>query len=306
MLLSDLLEEYIYSIQVRNYSHRTIKGYRNNNLAFFRFIKADFDIDEIDEVRPHHIKAYFMHLKQIGRKATYVNGILKNIRSFFNYCVEEGYIAKKRNPCEGVDWMKEERTVIHTFNDTEIGKMIQSFPRNSYMNMRNRLILMVFADTGIRSSELIDIKENDVLETNLRISGKGGKQRYVPLSPILKKNMIRYQRMKDLYFKDKLVPHSNYFISYRGLPLTPEALQRVVRIAGERAKVRKSIRCSPHTIRHYYAQKQLRLGMDVYSLSRLLGHSTIDITRVYLESLQDEKIVEKGRMFSPLMNLNKK
>ena len=247
-----------------------------------------------------------MYLKKIDRKATYINGILKNIRSFFNYCAEEGYIASKRNPCAKVDWMKEERTVIHTFNDAEIGKMIQSYPPNSWMNMRNKLILMIFADTGIRASELIDIQEDDILETNLRINGKGKKKRYVPLSPILKKNMIRYQRMKEFYLKDKLVPYSNYFISYRCLPLTTEALQRVVRIAGASAKVRKTIRCSPHTIRHYYAQKQLQMGLDVYTLSRLLGHTTIDITKVYLESLQDEKIVELGRMHSPLMNLNKK
>jgi integrase/recombinase XerD len=87
---------------------------------------------------------------------------------------------------------------------------------------------MVFAETGIGASELIDIHEGDVLETNLRINGKGKKQRYDSISPILKKNMIRYERMKEFYFEDKLVPHSNYFISYRGFPLTAEALQRVV------------------------------------------------------------------------------
>ena len=306
LLLEDVLEEFIYNIQVKNYSNRTIKGYRNNNLAFFQFIDNEFNIKHLEKVKAHHIKAYFMYLNKKGRKATYVNGILKNIRSFFKYCLEEGYITKEGNPCLKVDWMKEEKTVIQTFNDREIGKMIQSFSTNTWMNMRNRLILCVFCDTGIRASELIGITHEDILETNIKIRGKGKKQRYVPISPLLKKNMIKYERMKDFYFKDKLLPYSNYFISYRGNPLTVEALERVVRLAGERVGVRKNIRCSPHTLRHYFAQKQLQMGLDVYSLSRLLGHNSINITKVYLESLQDEKIVEMGRMNSPLMNLNKK
>ncbi|MFS0575342.1 tyrosine-type recombinase/integrase [Sporosarcina sp. 179-K 3D1 HS] len=111
--------------------------------------------------------------------------------------------------------------------------------------------------------------------------------------------------MKQEYFKDKLLTHSNYFVSYRCLTLTVEALERVVRLAGERANVRSHIRCSPHTIRHYFAQKMLQGSMDIYSLSRLLGHNSINTTKIYLESLQDEEIVEMGRMSSPLMNLGR-
>ncbi len=305
MLLSDVLREFIYHIEAMNYSPRTIKGYRNNNLAFFRYIEADFSVDELEQVKPAHIKSYFMYLKKIDRKATYINGLLKSIRSFFNYCVGEGYIIEAHNPALKVNWMKEDKPVIRTFNDQEIGKMLLSYKTTSWMHMRNRLIIMIFADTGIRASELINICHGDVLETNIRIMGKGRKERYVPISPILKKNIIKYERMKAYYFKDKLVTHSNYFLSYRSLPLTVEALERVVRIAGERSNVREEIRCTPHTIRHYYAQKMLQLGMDVYSLSRLLGHADISTTRIYLESIQDEQIVEMGRTNSPLMNLNK-
>lgn len=306
MILTEVLEEYLYHIQVENYSHRTIKGYKNNNLAFFRFIEADFNITELEKVKPQHIKAYFMHLKKLGRKPTYVNGILRNIRSFFAYCMEENYVTKESNPCFKVGWLKQDKTVIHAFNDQEIGLMIQSYKPSSWINMRNKLILMFFADTGIRNSELIDIQHDDILETNIKIRGKGRKERYVPISPVLKKNMIKYERMKEFYFKDKLLTHNNYFVSYRSLPLTTEAMLNVVKRAGENAKVRKSIRCSPHTIRHYYAQKNLRMGNDIYSLSRLLGHTTVNITKIYLESIQDESIVEKGRMHSPLMNLHKK
>ncbi|MNG33649.1 site-specific tyrosine recombinase XerD [compost metagenome] len=77
----------------------------------------------------------------------------------------------------------------------------------------------------------------------------------------------------------------------------------MVKRAGIEANVRKHIRCSPHTLRHYYSQKQLRLGLDVYSLSRLLGHESTLITNRYLQSINDDKIIELARTTSPLMNL---
>lgn len=180
LLLSDVLQEYIYHIQVQNFSHRTIKGYRNNNLAFFRFIKTDYNITKVEEVKSQHIKAYFMYHKKIGRKATYINGILKNIRLFFKYCLDEGYITKNNNPVLKVDWLKEKRTVIHTFNDAEIGKMIQCFTPTSWIDMRNKMILMMFADTGIIASELIDIKEDDITigQTYLILSNQMTKVSY--------------------------------------------------------------------------------------------------------------------------------
>jgi len=124
------------------------------------------------------------------------------------------------------------------------------------------------------------------------IRGKGNKERQVSISPLLRKYMIRYERIRDFYFKDKIVNHDNYFLSNIGRPLTPETIERVVGIAVKTAGVRDEIRCSPHTIRHWYAQEQLRNGLDVYSLSRLLGHKDINITKRYLQSIKDEDIIE--------------
>ena len=82
-----------------------------------------------------------------------------------------------------------------------------------------------------------------------------------------------------------------------------KAVERIVKICGKEAKIRSEIRCSPHTCRHYFAQAQLRNGLDVYSLSRLLGHEDISITKRYLQGLEDRNIVEISVKTSPLMNL---
>ena len=88
--------------------------------------------------------------------------------------------------------------------------------------------------------------------------------------------------------------------------MTGEAVERVVKLCGKEAMVRTEIRCSPHTCRHYFAQAQLRNGLDVYSLSRLLGHEDISITKRYLQGLNDRNIVERSIKTSPLMNLKVK
>lgn len=158
-------------------------------------------------------------------------------------------------------------------------------------------------DTGIRCLELCQLKRLDVKETVIHVLGKGNKERVVPISPYLKRIMIKYERIRDAYLKDDIIHYDNYFLSSRNKPLTVEAVERVVKIASKGAKVRDDVRCSPHTCRHFYSQAQLRNGLDVYSLSRLLGHEDIAITKRYLQSIKDKDVVELGVKSSPLMNL---
>ena len=300
MLLEDAIKEYVYEIQIRNYTPRTIKGYKNNVLRFSQFIKNQWGVIELEEVSPAHIKQYLTSLKDKGRSPVYINTILKNLRSFFQYCYEEGYcmnIAKK------VIWLKEKKTVVSTFNDVEVKKMLEYWKFSSYLHARNRCIIAVLFDTGIRNLELCQLKKLDVKETVIHIMGKGRKERVVPISPYLKRTMIKYERIREGYLSDDILHYDNYFLSSRNKPLTTEAIERIVKLAGKGANVREEIRCSPHTCRHYFAQAQLRNGLDVYSLSRLLGHEDIAITKRYLQGLKDTEVLELGIKSSPLMNL---
>lgn len=300
MLLQDAVKEYIYEIQIRNYTPRTIKGYKNNILRFSQFISNQWKVTELEEVSSAHIKQYLNSLKEKGRSPVYINTILKNLRSFFQYCYEEGYcmnIAKK------VIWLKEKKTVISSFNDVEVKKMLEHWKFSSYLHARNKCIIAVLFDTGIRNFELCQLKKLAVKETVIHIMGKGRKERVVPISPYLKRIMIKYERIREAYLSDDILHYDNYFLSSRNKPLTTEAIERIVKLAGKGANVREEIRCSPHTCRHYFAQAQLRNGLDVYSLSRLLGHEDIAITKRYLQGLKDTEVLELGVKSSPLMNL---
>lgn len=303
MLLEDVYREFLFDLEIKNYSVRTIKGYRNNNRAFLNFLCNEFAVIEIEEVSTSHIKAYLMNLKKKGLSESYINGIQKNIRSFFKFIVEEGYIAEKRNPVLGLKWLKQPKVLIQTFDDDEVKRMISAFKGDYYLSLRNKLILMFFVDLGIRNLELCTLATLDVRDSVIKIHGKGNKERNLYISPFLKKYIIKYERVKEAYFKDKMMTDSNFFLSQNGRVLTVTAIEVIVKKAGEEANIREHIRCSPHTLRHYYAQKQLRLGLDVYSLSRLLGHESTIITNRYLQSIQDEQILELAKTTSPLMNL---
>lgn len=302
MFLQDVIKEFIFEIKLRNYSERTIKGYKNNILKFARYMKNEFEIVEIEEISHVHIKSYLNFLKGNGLTEVYINIILKNLRSFYKYCFTEGYCL---NVALKVGWLRERKTIIKTFSDDEIRKMMDVYNYSSYIHARNKCIMAILIDTGIRNFELCQLKITDIRETVIYIMGKGKKERVVPISPYLKKIMIKYERIREGYLKNNILHYDNYFLSYRNKPLTTEAVERIVRLCGEKANVNKNIRCSPHTCKHYFAQAQLRNGLDVYSLSRLLGHENVTITKRYLQGLKDKEVLELGMKSSPLMNLKK-
>lgn len=302
MLHDDVLKEFIFDCELRRLSKKTIKGYKNNNLRFFQFLKNEYQITELEETNHVAIKAYINYLISLNRKETYVNGIIKCLRAYFAYCIKESYLLK--NPMDKISFQQEPITLIETFSDVEVQKMINSYSLADFYNMRNKLILIILFDSGIRCSELCDLKLDSIQSFSIKIFGKGKKERYVPLTPTIHKYLIKYQRMRESYLQDKYQLDQDYlFLSVNCRKLTVEAVERIIKKAALDSNVRAEIRASPHTCRHYYAQTQLRNGCDVYTLSRLLGHQNITITKRYLQSIADEKVLEMALASTPLSNL---
>lgn len=302
MQLTDVLEEFIFDCKLRRMSERTIKGYKNNNLRFITFIRNEYQVSELEKVHCKLIKAYLEQLSSLGRMPSYINGIIKSMRAFYRYCIDEEYLFN--NPMDKVKFQKEPITLITTFNNNEVKKMVVYYSGSRYLSIRNKLIMITLFDTGIRNSELCNLLLTSIREEYIMIMGKGKKERVVPVSPILNKTLIKYKRVRAEYIKDKFAYQTEYlFLSQNGRKLTPEAVEKIVGDCAKACKVRKHIRSSPHTCRHYFAQAQLKNGCDLYTLSRLLGHSNINITKIYLQSLQDEDVLELGVKTSPLMNL---
>lgn len=306
MLLEDTLKEFLLECELRQYSQRTIRHERNSLRKMIYFIGEEYGVTQLEKVKHIHLKGYVKYLTDLGRKETYVNGLIKSFRAFFKYCTEEEYIEV--NPALKLSFQKEPEVLITTFTDKEVEAMVNYYKGRHFLDIRNKLIMVILFDTGMRCSELCDLKVTDIRANVINIQeGKGKKQRYVPLTPAINKWMMKYQLARENYIRDKRGYAEEYlFLSQKGKPLTKQTIERIVGACKEPCGVRKEIRCSPHTCRHYYAQKQLRNGCDMYTVSRLLGHKTVTITKRYLQSITDEDIVDLGTKTSPLMNMKVK
>jgi len=130
-------------------------------------------------------------------------------------------------------------------------------------------------------------------------AGKNHKERIVPISAPLKKAIMRYDRVRENYFAYRGVD-GYFFLSFHGRQLTNSAVEHIFKRRGEGIK---DARVSPHTARHFFAVQSLKSGMDLYQLSRQLGHNSLAITSVYLRTLQDEDIIEMSKNNSVLMNI---
>ena len=304
-MFKEALEEFLMELEIKNYSKKTIISYHFNNNQLMKWLELELKIIEIDKVKVIHLKKYIHYLQETKHKPSYVNRIIKCLRAFFRYATNEEII--KENPTLKLSWMKEQKIIINTFTDQEVYKMMNVYKGNDFINLRNRCVMALFLDTGIRCMELRNIKDKDIRGDTLLIEhGKGNKDRFIALSPYTRKIIIKYQRARNQKFTDRVINEdTNLILSTYFLPISETPVERVVKVCGEKAGVRKEIRCSPHDCRHYFAQKQLRLGNDVYSVSRLLGHENTQITIRYLRSIQDADIISKSIKTSPLMNMRK-
>lgn len=301
MFTKEILEEFKLECELRRLTPRTIKGYYNSSLQFLTWLEKQQDIIELEEIRTTHIKMYMQYLIKKSLSPSYINSVLRCIRAYFRYAVEEDYL--RVNPAEKINWQRQGKVLINTFTDEEVRALLNVFDFSTYLSARNKLVLAIAFDTGARNSEICDILEKDIRDNVILLHGKGNKERHVPLTPYLKRAILKYRRIKDVYFEDKTVPYKNLLLSRTGRPLTKETIEHIFNQAALQVEIREEIRCSPHTARHYFAQTHLRNGLDVYSVSRLLGHENINITKRYLQSLQDSSIVEMAVKTSPLRNL---
>ena len=302
MLLKAVLNEFLYECKIKNLSPRTIKSYQNSNNLMIQWLIDNQNIADIEQVKPTDLKAYIFYKFDNNAKETYINGIIKNMRAFFKYAVENEYIAN--NPVFKVKWAKESKPLIKTFTNKQAVQLSNAFSNINYLESRNKTIIIMLLETGIRNNELCMLKDSSISDSVLTIFGKGNKERQVGISPILQKQLIIYNRIKKAYFEDKTIHNDVLFLSRTGRKCTVNTIENIMNEAGERIGIDDNIRCSPHTCRHFYAQTMVKNGIDIYSLSRLLGHGNISITQRYLESMLDKDIVERSIKTSPLMNID--
>ncbi|MBS3679953.1 tyrosine-type recombinase/integrase [Ornithinibacillus massiliensis] len=303
MLLEDVLREYEYHCQARNFTKKTMKNKRQELKQVLEFLQTKRGIAELESVTSHDLDAYLRIKRQKGLKPQSIVSMAKQVKAFFNWCVKEEYLTI--NPMDKVTLPRIPKVLLTGLTSREVVDMMESFSNTKYLEIRNKAILGMMADCGLRAMEIAGLKENDVRDTTIKVFGKGNKERIVFISPALKKILIRYERIKKEYFTNRIKYNDNYFLAYQGKAMSTVAVYNLVIEAAERVGI-KGKRVSPHMFRHYFAVQSIMAGIDVYSLSRLLGHSDVSTTQRYLESLDNDQLLEKATSSSPLMNLNRR
>lgn len=206
-------------------------------------------------------------------QARSINDYIRGNKAFLRWCHEEGIV---KEPIK-LHWLKEERKVIQTLSDGHVQALLAF--RSVGVNLhRAHLIALTIIDTGLRASEGLGLTKEAVDMDNLivKVIGKGGKHRLVPFSFELRKSLYHFWKTCN--------PNIYVFGTKNNTKLSVRNLNRDFKILGKKCGI-TSVRFSPHTLRHTFAVNWIRKGGDLYQLSRVLGHSNISTTALYLKSL---------------------
>lgn len=206
--------------------------------------------------------------------------IISGLNSFFTYLLFEGY--RKDNPMELVEPPKIGRKLPDTLSTSEIDRLIAAIDLSKPEGERNRAMLETLYGCGLRVSELTGLKLSDLFfeEHFIKVTGKGDKQRFVPISPVnikyinLYRHQVRVHQAVQKGFEDVL------FLNRRGRALSRAMVFTIVKELAESAGIRKAI--SPHTFRHSFATHLLANGADLRAIQQMLGHESITTTEVYM------------------------
>ncbi len=255
LTLKTALEGFLMEGRARRLSENTLADYHITLKQFLQFV-GDVPVNSITPAQVVAFLATFNHLKPKSLLNKYVG-----LSAFWTWLVKEGYtdnhlIRKIPRP-------RANPPVIQPFSEDDIKAMFRVLGRK---NDRNRVIILLLLDTGIRASELLNLEWSDIDLANRRIKvlGKGHKERYVPISPRTATALFRYRATcKDA----------------RPFDLTRTRLAHLLQEIGQRAGVP---RVFPHRFRHTFAVMYLRNGGDIFTLQAILGHASLEMVRRYL------------------------
>lgn len=262
----------------RKLSKNTILSYQDNLNRFETFIEGK----SIKEIKRNDIEGYLKFNDKMSEKSR--AHYLTVLRNFYQFLVYEDLIDS--NPCETIKMPKITKSLPHYLTEEEIEKLL-SFPLNTPFDYRNKAMLELLYATGIRVSELVNLKLNSVhLEEDLiRVLGKGSKERISPISTVCEKYLRIYiEEYRNTLLKNKT---SEYvFINNFGNPITRQGFFKNLKQIAKEQGIEKEI--SPHILRHSYATHLLRHGADLRIIQELLGHSDISTTEIYTHVVNEK------------------
>ena len=275
----NLLGDYLIYLKIESgLSRNSIKSYSydiQNLLRYIRKYNSKLSLNQCDK---KFMQEFIYKIsKDINSRSQ--ARLLSSLKSFFNYLVFEGY--NKTSPMELIESPKIVNKLPDVLSIQEIELLIKNSELNKNHGIRNSAILETLYGSGLRVSELINLKISDIHydEKLLLIQGKGNKQRLVPLGTICESKIINYVDNFRILKKIKKNSNDIVFLNRNGKKLTRAMIFTIVKEAHRKSNIRKTV--SPHTFRHSFATHLLENGADLRSIQIMMGHENITTTEVY-------------------------
>lgn len=263
----------------RGLSENSISNYSMDLQKLANYLDEQSIEEKPIEIARETVQQFIYDIAKIINPRTQAR-IISGLKGFFNYLVFEDY--REDNPMDLIETPKIGRKLPDTLSENEINQLIAAIDLSKAEGERNRAILETLYGCGLRVSELINLKLSDLYfdEDFIKVTGKGNKQRFVPISDINQKYINIYRKEVRVHLAIKKEHEDFVFLNRRGKQLTRAMIFTIIKRLAEEIGLKKNI--SPHTFRHSFATHLLENGADLRAIQQMLGHESITTTEVYM------------------------
>lgn len=319
------LDDFMLYCRTNQLRPKTMASYEQTLRLFQRWLKEELQIENVNEVTEPIIRQYLDSLMERGKYTFYaddsgkqknfpsrrrdyrqtvsavtLNNYIRNLRVFFNWLERDYTIAK--NPMRKIQQLKVNRRAKEYLSDDDFKKMIATFDKSYFSEYRDYTMIYLMLDTGMRLGECTELLEGDISLHNRKIYlraeiTKGRKDRSVYFSDKTEHIVRRWLQYKDRYCDSVYI----FPIKNGSHNVTVSGFESNFKRHLQRAGLNENI--SPHCLRNNYAKRCLMNGMDIYTLSRLLGHSSVQVTEQAYLDLTDEDLGKKYANYSPIASI---
>ena len=268
-----LIESFLDSLYIeKGLSQNTVQSYKNDITSFAFWVDESINLPLV-RISKIDINKYIAQLFKNGLKSSSVNRKISTIKSFFIFLLKKKHILV--SPVEDIEMIKQEKYLPISMSEKEVELLLESPNLDSFIGIRDRAMIEMLYATGMRVSELLNLKITDIDHNRLvvKVMGKGSKERLIPYGEVASDYL-------NAYLKNRKEINSNeIFLSNRGKKITRSAFWNRIKLYLKKENLKESI--SPHTLRHAFATHLLNRGADLRSVQILLGHSDLSTTQIY-------------------------
>jgi len=262
----------------KRYSAHTIIAYQTDLADFFSFLESSFGSTKLKDITHTLVRSWLAHLKEQNNTSRSINRKISTLKSFFKYQIKTGEL--ETSPMGQVVSPKMSKRLPAFIKEREAQKMIDTLnvSTENWKSLNARMLVTLFYATGMRLSELVNLKDSqiDISRSQIKVLGKGNKERIIPLPAVIIKQIKEYQQLKRKEFDIKV---EALLVTEKGRKLYPKYAYLVVnKILGEATTLDKK---SPHVLRHSFATHLMNNGANLNAVKELLGHSSLAATQVY-------------------------